>query len=260
VLNIAAAGVLGNDTDADGNTLTAAKVSDPTHGTLTLNSNGSFVYTPSTNYTGTDTCTYRANDGVTNSNTATVTITITAVNSAPVLSAIGNKSITQGQLLTFTVSATDPDGDKLTYSASNMPTGAVFTPATGVFSWTPASGQAGNYPNVHFEVSDGVLTAYANITITVNAQGVYSVSSLFINPRTASPGRNVSIFVLVKKSGTSSGSYSVTCKINGVILATKVVTLSSSSQWVVFTTSRSTPGTYTVDVNGLTGSFLVRSY
>ena len=64
--------------------LTATKVSNPSHGTVTLNSNGSFTYTPSANYTGTDSFTYRANDGQANSNTATVTITINAVNDPPV--------------------------------------------------------------------------------------------------------------------------------------------------------------------------------
>ena len=54
------------------------------HGTLTLNANGSFTYTPAANYNGTDTFTYRASDGTATSNLATVTLTITAVNDAPV--------------------------------------------------------------------------------------------------------------------------------------------------------------------------------
>ena len=62
-LTVPAPGVLGNDTDADGDTLTAALVGAPQHGTLTLNPNGSFTYTPASNFTGTDTFTYRASDG-----------------------------------------------------------------------------------------------------------------------------------------------------------------------------------------------------
>ncbi|MGA2670076.1 MAG: Ig-like domain-containing protein, partial [Dehalococcoidia bacterium] len=80
----AATGVLSNDTDADGDTLTATKLTDPAHGTLTFNSDGSFTYTPTTGYTGSDSFTYKANDGKSDSNTATVTITVTAVNHAPV--------------------------------------------------------------------------------------------------------------------------------------------------------------------------------
>jgi hypothetical protein len=89
-------------------------------------------------------------------------------NQPPVLSTIGNKSVKEGQLVMFTISATDPDGDTLTYSASNLPEGAAFDPETRTFSWTPGTGEAGNYENVHFEVSDGELTDSEDITITVN--------------------------------------------------------------------------------------------
>jgi hypothetical protein len=89
-------------------------------------------------------------------------------NNPPVLNPIGDKSVEEGALLEFTISATDPDGDTLAYSASNLPTGASFTPANHTFSWTPDSGQAGSYPNVHFQVYDGELTDAENISITVN--------------------------------------------------------------------------------------------
>ena len=90
-------------------------------------------------------------------------------NQPPILNAIGNKVVNEGQFLTFTISATDPDGDNLTYSASNLPSGASFTPASRTFAWTPDYSQAGTYPDVHFEVSDGSLTTSENITIIVNA-------------------------------------------------------------------------------------------
>ena len=80
-LIVAAPGVLANDTDANLDPLTAVKVSDPQHGTLILNTNGSFTYTPETSFTGDDTFTYQANDGALNSNTATVTINVS--NSLP---------------------------------------------------------------------------------------------------------------------------------------------------------------------------------
>ena len=75
ILTVPAAGVLANDTDADGNPLTAVRVTGPAHGTLTLNPNGSFTYTPTSSFVGSDSFTYTANDGTTNGNTATVTIT-----------------------------------------------------------------------------------------------------------------------------------------------------------------------------------------
>src|SRR5207247_8288270 len=73
-------GVLVNDSDVDSGTLTAAVVSGPSHGSLTLNANGSLAYAPSANYNGSDSFTYKANDGALDSNLATVKITINAVN------------------------------------------------------------------------------------------------------------------------------------------------------------------------------------
>ena len=76
-LVVAAPGVLTNDTDADHDPLTAAVVTGPAHGTVTLNAAGGFTYKPNANYLGTDTFTYRASDGLLISNIATVTLTIT---------------------------------------------------------------------------------------------------------------------------------------------------------------------------------------
>src|SRR5207237_816459 len=83
-LTIAAPGVVGNDTDVDSAVLTASLVTGPANGTLTLNANGSFTYTPALNFNGSDSFTYKANDGTTDSNVATVTIAVSAVNDAPV--------------------------------------------------------------------------------------------------------------------------------------------------------------------------------
>ena len=94
-----------------------------------------------------------------------------SVNHPPVLNPIGNKSVNEGQLLEFAISATDPDGDPLTYSASNLPSGATFDTGIHTFSWTPASGQAGTYTDVHFEADDGSLTDSEDITIVVSTPG-----------------------------------------------------------------------------------------
>jgi VCBS repeat-containing protein len=77
-LTVAAPGVLANDTDTAGYTLTAVLASSPTHGTLSLNSNGGFTYTPATNFSGADGFTYYATDGTSNSAVATVTLTGTS--------------------------------------------------------------------------------------------------------------------------------------------------------------------------------------
>src|SRR5205085_909908 len=83
-LAVSAPGVLGNDTDVDGDRLSAALVSGPAHGTVTLSSDGSFTYTPAPTYSATDPFTYRASDGALNTNAATVSLTVTPVNDPPV--------------------------------------------------------------------------------------------------------------------------------------------------------------------------------
>ena len=74
----AAPGVLTNDTDADSNPLTAVLNANVTHGTLALNANGGFTYTPTAGYSGPDSFTYHANDGTADSNIVTVSLTVTA--------------------------------------------------------------------------------------------------------------------------------------------------------------------------------------
>jgi len=103
---VTAPGVLTNDTDGDGDSLTATKVTNPTHGTITsFNSNGAFVYVPTANYFGTDSFTYKAWDGTVYSNIATVHITVTSVNDAPVVGDIPSQTIAEGS--TFTTISLD---------------------------------------------------------------------------------------------------------------------------------------------------------
>ena len=80
----AAPGVLANDTDADTDPLTAVLDANVTHGSLTLNANGSFTYTPTTGYSGPDSFTYHAHDGTANSNVVTVSLTVTAPTSTSI--------------------------------------------------------------------------------------------------------------------------------------------------------------------------------
>lgn len=96
-----------------------------------------------------------------------------SVNTAPVLNAIGNKSVTEENLLSFTVTATDPETDTLTYSidGASIALGMSINASTGAFTWTPSSAQGGLTPSVIFTVTDsgtGNLTDSETITITVN--------------------------------------------------------------------------------------------
>jgi hypothetical protein len=103
--------------------------------------------------------------------TITKTVTVTeftdqVTNQPPVFSAFGDKSVIQGNLLEFILSATDPDGDYLIFNAINLPAGATFNSFTRTFSWLPQS--AGTYSNISFSVSDGKDTRLQTINIKVS--------------------------------------------------------------------------------------------
>jgi VCBS repeat-containing protein len=170
-LAIAAPGVLANDADVENNPLVAVLDAGPINGTLTIEPDGSFTYTPHADFSGPDSFTYHADDGEDDSSVATVTIYVGAVNDAPVLEPIGPYSAGEGQSLTITVNADDPDGDDLAFEAGDLPSGAQFAPSEGSFSWTPNAGSSGNY-RVLFRVSDSgrpPLGAYEYVTITVGS-------------------------------------------------------------------------------------------
>jgi VCBS repeat-containing protein len=118
-LTVSAPGLLGNDTDVEGSSLTALLVTSPKHGKLTLNADGSFVYKPVSNFYGTDSFTYRANDGSANSNVAKVTLTITAVNDRPTDVVLSRNKVAENKpegTVVGTLSTVDPDkGDTFTY-------------------------------------------------------------------------------------------------------------------------------------------------
>jgi hypothetical protein len=104
----------------------------------------------------------------------TISITVNEVNAAPVLAAIGNKSVNEGGLLTFTATATDSDSPANTKTFSldaGAPTGASINASTGVFTWTPTESQGGTSYNVTVRVTDNgspALSDFETISITVN--------------------------------------------------------------------------------------------
>jgi hypothetical protein len=168
--------VLAGDSDADGDMLAVIKVSDPAHGTLTLNSNGSFVYTPTTDYFGTDQFTYKLTDGKAFSAPATVTLTvIPQANRAP--SAMGDSYTTDEDTLLRVLAPgvlgndSDLDGNLLTAQLITPPTHGTLAlnPGTGYFTYQP-------YPNYHgsdsftYKANDGHLDSDSvTVNLTVNS-------------------------------------------------------------------------------------------
>jgi hypothetical protein len=152
--------------DPDGDPLTYSGSNLPSGASVNPNT-GAFSWTPNYNQAGTyPNVRFTVSDGQL-TDSKNITIIIQNSNQPPVLASIGNKAVNEGQTLQFTVSATDPEGDPLTYSASNLPVGASFDGTSRLFAWTPVSTQKGTYPGVHFEVTDGRSIDYENITITV---------------------------------------------------------------------------------------------
>jgi VCBS repeat-containing protein len=171
-LSVAAPGVLGNDSDVDSPTLTVSLVTGPAHGTLVLNGNGAFTYTPLANYNGPDSFTYKANDGSLDSNVATVSITVTAVNDAP---AAADDSYATDEDTALTVAApgllgndTDVDGDALSAILVSGPAhGTLTLNGNGSFTYTPAANYNGT-DTFTYKASDGSLdSAVATVTLTV---------------------------------------------------------------------------------------------
>ncbi|KAB8043673.1 tandem-95 repeat protein, partial [Janthinobacterium aquaticum] len=141
--------------DVDGDTVTYSKGSDPAHGTVVVNSNGTYTYTPVANYNGADSFTYTVSDGNGGSNTYTVAITVSPVNDAPVA---GNDSVTldEDTVKTGTLpAATDVDGDTVTYTKASDPAhGTVVVNANGSYTYTPVADYNGA-DSFTYTVSDG---------------------------------------------------------------------------------------------------------
>jgi hypothetical protein len=155
---------------------------------------------------------------------ATYTLSVIQGNQAPVLAAIGNKTVTAGQTLSFTVSATDPDANQtLTYSLQNEPANASINSGTGEFSWTPVAGDIGTH-TFKVKVTDNgtpALSDEEDITVTVNpVQYNLTASSggngtVTVNPNqtTFNSGASVTLeakpaagYIFSSWSGDASGS------------------------------------------------------
>ncbi len=148
--------------DPDGDDVTYSLGIYPDGATIGSTS-GIFSWTPS--LTGNFYVNFIATaNGVTSSEQIKITVT---EDSAPVLASIGSKNGNEGELLSFTISATDPNGDDITYSANNLPGGASIDSTTGAFRWTPDYDAEGTY-NVDFIASSYGLTDSESITITID--------------------------------------------------------------------------------------------
>ena len=167
-LNIPIPGILGNDLANNGGTLTASISTTVSNGVLNLNSNGSFTYTPSQNFDGIDSFTYRATSGSEVSNIATVTISVNPINDAPIahddlVTTLENTSITIDVLQ----NDLDVDGDILEVQSFSQGTnGTVSKNADGTLSYLPNTGFFGS-DNFSYLVYDGSESDEGTVNVNV---------------------------------------------------------------------------------------------
>ena len=157
--------------DVDSENLTFIIVTSPNNGSATLLGNV-VSYEPTANYSGLDSFTYKANDGLADSNASPVTVTISEVNDAPALTAITAKTVNEGEALSFTAIANDVDlpAQKLSFSLVDAPSGAAIDAVSGVFNWTPTEDQGPHVYAVKVCVSDGAVetSACQDVAVMVN--------------------------------------------------------------------------------------------
>ena len=152
-------------TDADGDKLTYQIVTQPAHGTLS-GTPPKVTYTPNANYNGSDSFTFKANDGKMDSNIAKVSITVTSVNDPPVAQ---SQSVTtkENTAKAITLAATDADGDKLTYKIVAQPAHGTLSGPLPNVTYTPKANYNGS-DSFTFKANDGKLDGnIATVSITV---------------------------------------------------------------------------------------------
>ncbi len=160
--------VLANDADPEGAALTAAIQAQPQNGTVTLNADGSFQYTPDADWHGTDTFTYEASDGTGGKGSGTVTVTVAAVNDPPVA---GAKTATTaaGSSVSIAFAGSDPEGDSVTYSIVTPPANGTLSGSGATRQYAPAAGFSGS-DSFTYKASDGQADSNAaTVSITVSA-------------------------------------------------------------------------------------------
>ena len=159
-------GVIANDFDIEEDGLSAVLTRRPSNGVLTLNADGSFIYTPNADFNGSDVFRYKVNDGTGDSNiNAIVSITVNPVNDAPVAHDQG-VTTPEDTPVTITLGGSDVDQDSLSFGVATQPEHGSLSGTAPNLIYTPAAGYYGS-DSFSFTASDGALSDTATISITI---------------------------------------------------------------------------------------------
>ena len=235
-----------NATDSAQDPLTFSALGLPGSSTLTPSSSvygqAVFQWTPTSTDVGSHSVVFEVTDTTSNqSYQISVNINVlTSDTTAPMLLPVSNQTIAEGQTLSFTVQATNADSNPITYSASNLPTGATLNPTTGVFTWTPNLNQAGTYAGITLTASDGHLTSPAT-TISIDVTPVRQPPVFVpLPPQSGREGTPIQFSVSAADPDGDTPTYSV---ISGLPTGAQFTDASGQFQW---TPAYGQAGTYTV--------------
>jgi hypothetical protein len=166
-------------TDPDGDALALSAVGLPTGATLVDRGDGSglFSWTPGATQAGVYTLEFLVTDNGAPqaADSEQISITVANVNHAPVLHEVGNRSVDENQELSFQISASDSDGDELSFAAADLPSGAQLIDngdGSALFRWTPSFAQAGNHQVRFFVTDNGSPPASDNEQIGITVGNV----------------------------------------------------------------------------------------
>ena len=270
-LSVGAPGVLANDVDPEGETITAELVSgvSPAQGTLSLNANGSFTYNPAANFYGSASFTYRTNPGQVeiNPRTATVTVTVNNVNDAPTLTTVStlsgspedNSTTITYAALAAAANEADIDSGSISFRVESVTSGTLtkngsaVTPGTTLLGsgeqwvWAPAANANGTLPAFTVRAWDGALASASAIQAYVSVAAVNDAPTLTaVNTLAGAAEDNPTTITYSTLAGAAneadydSGSISFrvesvtsgTLTKNGSAVTPGTTLLSSGEQWV----------------------------
>ena len=175
---------------------------------------------------------------------AAPTPTPTPTNSAPSISGNPAAAVNVGDAYSFTPTASDADGDSLTFSIANMPGWASFDSATGELSGQPTLGDVGTYSNISISVSDGTVSAsLSGFTITVNQMSSMSATLSWTAPTQNEDGSALEDLAGYKIYwGTTPGNYTNSVTIDTIGTTTYVVENLSPGTYEFVATAYNTSG------------------